>query len=57
MGSADVKYVVSAINLKTNNLPPTMPELANRVRRNTVVTPTLCHAMATAARTDVRMGG
>jgi hypothetical protein len=34
-----------------------MPELANRVRRNTVVTPTLCHAMATAARTDVRMGG
>jgi len=55
IGSVDVKCVVSTVNLKTNNLPPTVPELAHCVRRYTVRTATLCQTTATAARAGVRM--
>jgi hypothetical protein len=43
------------VNLKTNNLPPTVPELAHYVCRYTARTATLCQTTATAARAGVRM--
>jgi hypothetical protein len=55
IGSVDVKCVVSTVNLKTNNLPPTVPELANCIRRYTARTATLCQTTAMAARAGVRM--
>src|ERR1700722_7215641 len=55
IGSVDVKCVVSTENLKTNNLPPTVPELAHCVCRYTARTATLCQTTATAARAGVRM--
>jgi hypothetical protein len=43
------------MNLMTKNVPSMNPELANRVRRYTARTATLCQTTATAARAGVRM--
>src|SRR6478735_4013773 len=55
IGSADVKYVVSTINLITKVVPLLNPGLANRVRRYTRHTATLCQTPTTPAPAGVRM--
>src|ERR1700754_2603524 len=54
-GSVDVKYVVSTINLITKVAPLLNPGLANRVRRYTLHTATLCQTTSTGAAACVRM--
>src|SRR5689334_12344702 len=54
IGSVDVEYVVSAMNLMTKRVPSRIPELANRVRRYTARTATLYRTILTAAPADVR---